>query len=95
MKLKKKLAAIIAMAAVCSSLTVPVTAKAAICEHDWKQIDTNSYTYTEQHGYAIGEDVYRNCVITRYVTEYLFKCEECRQEFTLIEENVRHSNCGL
>ena len=77
MKLKKKLATVVAMAAIFSSIAAPITAKAECNDHYWLHDDTIYNSYTQQHGYFVGEDETKNCVITTYITEYIFKCKYC------------------
>lgn len=63
MKLKKKIAIAMAVATVCSSIMIPVKAEAA-CDHYYKHDKTITNTYTQQHGYSVGDNEYKNCVIT-------------------------------
>ena len=94
MNLKKKIAMAMAVAAVCSSIAVPVKAEAA-CEHHYFQEEPITNIYTQQHGYSVGDDEYKNCVITTIKTEYPFECYYCHDKFTKTEITVTHSDCGL
>ena len=83
-----------AVAAICSSITVPIKAEAA-CDHFYKHAKTITNTYTQQHGYSVGEDEYKNCVITTIKNDYIFVCQDCGDTFTRTETTVTHSDCGL
>ena len=94
MRFKKKIAMAMAVAAICSSIAVPVKAQAA-CTHDYKQDKVTTNISTQQYGYSVGEDEYKNCVITTIEKIYLFICEGCGHSFTRTERTVTHSDCGL
>ena len=83
-----------AVAAVCCSIGAPVKAEAA-CEHVYYHDDTITNSYTQQHGYSVGDDKYKNCTITTTTKEYIFKCYYCPSTFTETETTVTHSDCGL
>ena len=77
-----------------SSIVVPVKAEAG-CTHLYVQAEVINNTYTQQHGYSVGDDEYRNCVITTIKEEYVFICRLCGDKFTRTETTVTHSDCGL
>ena len=95
MKFKKKIAMAMAVAAICSSIAVPVKAEAAVCDHYYKQAGMTPNVYTQQHGYSVGEDEYKNCVITTVERTYTFTCIFCNDSFTKTEKIITHSDCGL
>ena len=99
MNLKKKLAMAMAVAAVCSSIAVPIVANAGEargCPHlDWKTKREQISSYTMHHGYSVGDDEYKDCVITTTKIRVTTYCESCGESSSEIIEEVTHSACGL
>ena len=109
MKLAKKFAAAVAMAAVCCAMIVPVTASAAdarvvLCPpHSYSVINDRSGVNTTTHQYwmgtvtATGEKIYGTCTVTTVVSLYDLHCTRCGQ--ILFDQGsgttVTHSDCGL
>ena len=94
MKLKKKLATVVAMAAIFSSIVTPITAQAA-CSHD--RVETKRAlisSYTTHHAYDVGEDDYRDCFVT-IIEEVTYHCPACNTNETKNEITRTHSSCGL
>ena len=104
MNLKKKIAMAMAMAAVCSSIVVPTVANAGEietrangCIHDWRKTDKEptTSTYTMHHGYSVGDDEYKDCLITVTTTTTTYRCGVCGEEKQETTTTQTHSACGL
>ena len=99
MNLKKKIAMAMAVAAVCSSIAVPAVANAGEvrgCPHNWvrtKEAPSTS-TYTMHHGYSVGDDEYKDCLITVTETKTPYQCDICFVTKTVTETTQTHSACG-
>ena len=89
MKLKKKLATVVAMAAIFGSIVAPVTAKAG-CSHLWSSVDGNINSYTYTHG-AIGGGT---CTVTVTEKEEKYRCSECKEYKTERTTTYSHSAPG-
>ena len=99
MNLKKKLAMAMAVAAVCCSIGAPAVANAGearACEHlDWIQVGTPSTsTYTTHHAYSVGDDEYKDCLITETKTTTSYRCGGCNKTKTETTTTQTHSACG-
>ena len=105
MKILKKLAAAVAMAAVCCTMMAPVTASAAkFCPpHAYSVINDRSGVNTATHQYWMGTvtetgaQLYGTCTVTTVVSLYDLHCTRCGQ--ILFDQGsgttVTHSDCGL
>ena len=102
MNLKKKIAMAMAVAAVCSSIAVPTVANAeekgtreVSCIHDWRVSGTSSTsTYTMHHGYSVGDDEYKDCLITVTEKKTPYECGICHLTKTETQTTQTHSACG-
>ena len=102
MNLKKKIA--VSIVAVCSSIAVPVVANAGEARivdskegiHSWEiKKDTQTQIYTMHHGYSVGDDEYKDCVITTTTLTTTEGCPYCNSEEVTKEMTDSHSACGL
>ncbi len=102
MNLKKKIAMAMAVAAVCCSIGTPAVANAGEaklikpenCLHNWEtKIDTQRYTM--HHGYSVGDDEYKDCVITTTKVTTTRYCPHCNSTEVIVETTDSHSACGL
>ena len=102
MNLKKKIAMAMAVAAVCCSIGTPAVANAGEarlldpedCIHNWR-IDKDTEIYTMHHGYSVGDDEYKDCVITTTTVITMKFCPYCESEEVIEETTISHSACGL
>lgn len=98
MNLKKKLAMAMAVAAVCCSIGAPAVANAGearACRHDWRT-DVDTQIYTMHHGYSVGDDKYKDCVITTTKTTTTVQCGLCGAVDSVTTTTTdSHSSCGL
>lgn len=106
MKLAKKFAAAVAMAAVCCAMIVPVTASAAKCPpHSFEASNYSSEAEVTTHEYVFGslehedgtvEVLKGTCTV---VTTYYYcdmECQACHSSYPyyLYNTTVSHSACG-
>ncbi len=92
MKLRKKLITAVAMAAVCSTMVVPMVASAServfigCPPHDFIKRDMIYSTKTDTHEYLYGivinedgskEYLYSTCTKTKDIVQYILECQAC------------------
>ena len=97
MKLWKKVSAMVAMAAVCMTMAVPVVANAEVdargggcAEHNWQSRIEEHVISVHNHAYPVGL-----CVRTeKEVISYMY-CNDCKLEIEMGRRYIiTHSECG-
>ncbi len=108
MKLFKKLVAVVAMAAVCLSMTTPVSAKADGCSHtNIRKTQRRAYTGAHEHTFDLEMDVNgdgdmeivtEDCAYTSYDVYDVYLCNGCNfviAEWYYYEELHRSDLCDM